>query len=52
MAAAEADYAEADASDAIDYAAWTVDNARLAVLNALDARIYAAERANAAGDTA
>jgi len=26
-----------DAADAIDYAAWAVDNARLAVLDALDA---------------
>ena len=29
------------AAAAIDYAAWTVDNARLAVLDAIDARAYA-----------
>ncbi|MFD8250580.1 hypothetical protein [Nocardia sp. NPDC059691] len=48
MAAAEAEFAEADASDAIAYAGWVVDNARLAVLDALDARKYAGERAKAA----
>jgi hypothetical protein len=49
MAASDADWAEADAYDAIDYASWAVDNARLAVLDAIDARIYAGERAAAAG---
>jgi hypothetical protein len=48
MAAADADFAEAEASDAVNYAEWVVDSARLAVLNALDARAYAAERARAA----
>jgi hypothetical protein len=48
-AATGAEWAEADARDAIDYAAWTVENARLAVLDALDARAYADERAQAAG---
>ena len=48
MAATDADFAEAEASDAIGYAEWVVDNARLAVLDALDARAYAAERARAA----
>jgi glycerol-3-phosphate dehydrogenase len=48
MAATDADFAEAEASDAIGYAEWVVDNARLAVLDALDARAYAAERAKAA----
>ena len=48
MAATDADFAEADASDAIGYAEWVVDNARLAVLDALDARAYAGERAKAA----
>src|SRR5512139_753984 len=48
MAAADADFAEAEASDAIGYAEWVVDNARLAVLDALDARAYASERAKAA----
>jgi hypothetical protein len=49
LAASQADGAESDAADAIDFAAWTVDNARLAVLDAIDARAYADERAKAAG---
>jgi hypothetical protein len=48
-AARYADGAEADAADAIDYAAWTIGNARLVVLDAIDARAYAEERAKAAG---
>jgi hypothetical protein len=48
-AADEADLAEGDAADALDYAAWTVDNAQLDVLDAIDARAYADERAKAAG---
>ena len=43
-ASADADLAEADASAAIDFADWAVGNARLAVLDALDARAYADER--------
>ena len=34
---------------ALDYASWTVDNARLAVLDAIDARVYADELARTAG---
>jgi hypothetical protein len=49
LAASQADGAEADAADAIDFAAWTVDNARLAVLDAIDARVYADELATTAG---
>jgi hypothetical protein len=41
--------AEDDAAAAIDYASWTVDNARLAVLDAIDARAYADELAAEAG---
>jgi hypothetical protein len=48
VAARQADGAEADAADAIDFAAWTVDNARLAVLDAIDARVYADELATTA----
>jgi len=48
LAADDAAWAEADAADAIDYAQWTVENARLAALDALDARVYADERARAA----
>ena len=43
-AAKDADWAEQDAADAIDYAVWMVYDAQLAVLDALDARIYADER--------
>jgi co-chaperonin GroES (HSP10) len=50
MAAGDADWAEADADDAIDYAEWTVQNARLAVLDALDARAYAIALAGRAAD--
>ena len=50
MAANDADWAEADAIDAIDYAQWTVENARLVALDALDARAYANELARAASD--
>jgi len=49
VAASQADGAEVDAADAIDFAAWTVDNARLAVLDAIDARIYADELATTVG---
>jgi len=45
LAARQADGAEADAADAIEFAAWTVDNARLAVLDAIDTRAYADELA-------
>jgi len=48
VAARQADGAEADAADAIDFASWTVDNARLAVLDAIDARVYADELATTA----
>ena len=37
--------AESEASAAIDFASWAADNARLAVLDALDARAYASELA-------
>jgi hypothetical protein len=48
MAATDADLAEADADAAIDYAVWTVDNARLAALDAIDARVYANAQAGTA----
>jgi hypothetical protein len=38
IAADDADWAEDDPAAAIDYAAWTVDNARLAMMDAIDAR--------------
>jgi hypothetical protein len=49
LAARQADGAEADAADAIEFAAWTVDHARLAVLDAIDARAYADDLARSAG---
>jgi hypothetical protein len=47
-AAGEADWAETDAAEAVSFAIWTVDNARLSVLDAIDARVYADELAKAA----
>jgi hypothetical protein len=41
LADRNADGAEADATAAIDFAGWAIDNARLASLHALDARAYA-----------
>jgi hypothetical protein len=41
----DADWAEMEAADAIDYASWAADNARLAVLAVLDAPAYATELA-------
>jgi hypothetical protein len=32
---------QADATDALDFAEWAVDNAQLAMLDAIDARAYA-----------
>lgn len=37
----DAEAAEEDASDALDYASWVVDQAQLAVLDAIDARSWA-----------
>lgn len=48
-AEAEAEWAEANALDTIDYAEWAIDNARLAALDALDARVQADELAASAG---
>lgn len=48
VAATDADWAENDALNAIDFAARTVDNARLAILNAIDARAYANTEAGGA----
>jgi hypothetical protein len=47
-AESQAEWAEADAADALDYAGWTLDNARLAMLDAIDARSYATGRAGKA----
>jgi hypothetical protein len=45
VAATNADAAKADAYAAIDFADWAVENARLVILDAIDARVYADERA-------
>jgi hypothetical protein len=41
VAGHDADHAEADAADALDLADWAVDNAQLAMLDAVHARAYA-----------
>ena len=48
-AAKDAERAEQNAGDAIDYAVLAYYSAQLAVLDALDARVYADERARIAG---
>ena len=45
FATSDADLAEADALDAIDFADWAVENARLAILDAINSRITANEKA-------
>jgi hypothetical protein len=47
MAEDDAEAAEADAADALDYARWAAEQAELAVLDAIDARTWADERAAA-----
>jgi hypothetical protein len=47
-AAANADWAESDAADAIDFAAWAIDNARVSLLYAISTRVDADERVAAA----
>ena len=44
FAGSDADGAEADAYTGIDFADWAVENARLAILDAIDARVYADEK--------
>jgi chromosome segregation ATPase len=43
----QAEAAEEDAADALDYALWVIDQAELAVLDAIDARSWADARAAA-----
>ena len=47
IAESDADWAESDAVAAIDFADWAVDQARVAILDAIDARIYAQQKASA-----
>jgi hypothetical protein len=48
MAATEAEWAQSDAVDALEYAGWAVDDARLAVLDAIHAQANADEKARKA----
>ena len=50
-AANDADWAEADAADALDFADWAVENAQLAMLDAIHARAYADKLAKAAANS-
>lgn len=45
VAASDADLAEAEAADSIDFAVWTIENAQLAVVDALYTRARADEKA-------
>ena len=46
---AQLDELQQRAADAIEFAAWTVDHARLAVLDAIDVRASADDLARSAG---
>jgi hypothetical protein len=45
QAQGDAEAAEGDAVDALDFAAWAIEQAEVAVLDAVDARAWAYERA-------
>lgn len=47
IAANDAEWAEADAAEALDFADWAVENAQLAILGAIHARAYASKLAAA-----
>ncbi|RYP85069.1 hypothetical protein EKO23_13880 [Nocardioides guangzhouensis] len=51
VAAKDADWAEADSAEALDFADWAVENAELAMLDAIHARAYADKLAKAAGNS-
>ena len=46
-AAADADWAEADAAEALDFADWAIENAQLTMLGAVQARTHADQLAKA-----
>lgn len=48
VVANDADWAEADAAEALDFADWAVENAQLAMLDAIHARAHADKLANTA----
>jgi hypothetical protein len=47
VAAKDADWAESDAAESLDFANWAVENAQLTVLDAIHARAYADQLARA-----
>jgi hypothetical protein len=47
VAESDASMSEDDAAAAIDFAEWAVENARVAILDAIDARVYAKQKAAA-----
>ncbi len=51
VAGKDADWAEADAAEALDFADWAVENAQLAMLGAIDARAHADRLAKAAANS-
>jgi multidrug efflux pump subunit AcrA (membrane-fusion protein) len=51
VAATDADWAEADAAEALDFADWAVENAQLTMLDAIHARAYADKLAKAGADS-
>ena len=51
VAAKDADWAEADSAEALDFADWAVENAQLAMLDAIHARAHADKLAKAAANS-
>ena len=51
VAADDAHWAEADAAEALDFADWAVENAQLAMLDAIHARAHADQLAKAANNS-
>jgi chromosome segregation ATPase len=51
VAAKDADWADADAAESLEFANWAVDNAQLTILDAIHARAYADQLAKAEGNS-
>ena len=51
VAAGDADWAEADAAEALDFADWAVESAQLTILDAIHARAHAVKLADAADNS-
>ena len=47
IAESDAESAESDAAAAIDFADWAIENARVSILTAIDARVTAKQKAAA-----